>query len=142
MHLIANIMPTLVAHWTGNFKDMTVGDEDYIIDDEDWRQIGEECVEAGDTIPAAFGSRLPNIAEDRSQFKTENWFSFLMFLGPALLHGRLGTVYYRHFLKLVNIFNLCLKYFLSNDAVDALETAVVEWVEDYERYASRTRLYP
>ncbi|KAK6981720.1 hypothetical protein R3P38DRAFT_2419566, partial [Favolaschia claudopus] len=29
MHLIANIVPSPVAHWTGTFKDMTVGDEDY-----------------------------------------------------------------------------------------------------------------
>ncbi|KAJ7937833.1 hypothetical protein B0H13DRAFT_2302305 [Mycena leptocephala] len=56
-----------------------------------------------------------------------------MFLGPALLHGRLKTVYYRHFLKLVNIFNLFLKYFLPNDERDKLETAIVEWVEEYER---------
>ncbi|KAJ7142047.1 hypothetical protein C8R43DRAFT_830510, partial [Mycena crocata] len=144
MHLIANIhqtfdisiadvMPCLVAHWTGTFKDMTAGDEDYIIGDKDWEEIGEECTQAGDTIPTAFGSRIPNIAQDRYQFKTENWFAFLMFLGPALLNGRLKTIYYRHFLKLVNIFNFCLKYFLSNDEIDQLEVAVVEWVTDYER---------
>ncbi|KAJ7114214.1 hypothetical protein C8R43DRAFT_903080 [Mycena crocata] len=139
MHIIANILPTLVALWTGTFKDMTDSDEDYILDADDWTQIGEECAKAGDTIPAAFGSRIPNVATERNKFKTENWFAFLMFLGPALLHGRLKTVYYRHFIKLVNIFTLCLKYFLPNEEIELLENGVVEWVEEYERLYYRYR---
>ncbi|KAJ3902914.1 hypothetical protein F5879DRAFT_194071 [Lentinula edodes] len=133
MHLVGNIVPSLVAHWTGTFKEMTNGNEDYIIDPAEWEEIGRACSSSGDTVPTAFGSRVPNIATERYQFKTENWFTFLMFLGPALLHGHLATPYYRHFLKLVNIFNLCLKYFMTNNEIEQLENAVIQWVEDYER---------
>lgn len=94
MHLVANIMPSLVAHLTGTFKEMTDGNEDYIIDPADWEEIGQACSKAGETLPSAYGSRVPNIATECYQFKTENWFTFLMFLGPALLHGRLKTPYY------------------------------------------------
>ncbi|KIY62395.1 hypothetical protein CYLTODRAFT_361549 [Cylindrobasidium torrendii FP15055 ss-10] len=134
MHLIENVMPTLTAHWTGTFKGMTRGDEDYIIPANVWQDIGQDLKSSGDTMPSAFGSRMPDIATERYQFKAENWFTFLMFLGPVVLHGRLKSAYYRHFLKLVNIFHKLLAYYLSYEDIGILEVAIIDWVADYERY--------
>ncbi|EIW75661.1 hypothetical protein CONPUDRAFT_29353, partial [Coniophora puteana RWD-64-598 SS2] len=133
MHLISNIMTTLVAHWTGVFKDLGGEGEAYFISQEDWSRIGQACKTSGDTIPSAFGSRVPDVASEQWQFKTENWFTFLTFLAPALLHGRLASPYYKHFLKFVNIFNLCLSYVLYDDDIEELRRGCVNWVNEYER---------
>ncbi len=133
MHLVSNIITTLVAHWTGTFKELGGGDELYFISPEDWTAIGAACKSSGNTIPYAFGSRVPDIAKEQWQFKTENWFTFLTFLGPALLHGRLAAPYYKHFLKFVNIFNLALHYVLYDKDIQDLEEGCINWVKDYEK---------
>jgi hypothetical protein len=66
MHLIfENLAPNLVDHWTGRFKNLDEGSERYVIDAKIWEIIGKETSASSDTVPAAFVSKLPDIAADR-----------------------------------------------------------------------------
>ncbi|QRV85581.1 Transposase family tnp2 [Ceratobasidium sp. AG-Ba] len=66
MHLMfQNVILTLLKLWTrsGKYWDFGTGREDYLIGKTAWDAIGEACAASGNTIPAIFGCRVPNLAE-------------------------------------------------------------------------------
>lgn len=68
MHLVwINLIPNLVHLWTGKFKDLPHDNEGYVLMQTVWDAIGEATTSAGKTIPAAFGSRVPNLALEKAQ---------------------------------------------------------------------------
>jgi hypothetical protein len=137
MHLMENILPTLIEHWTGSFKGIDAGSEHYQIPKTVWEAIGEACAASGSTISAAFGCRVPNVATERHYFIAESWLLFATYLGPILLRQRFTeAAYYRHFIALVQLINLCLKREISDSEVDTIERGFAEWVLEYERYVS------
>ena len=137
MHLIwENLIPNLILLWTGNFKNLDHSDESYVIAKTVWEAIGEATEAAGKTIPAAFGARLPNIALEKAHLTAEMRSIWTIHLAPTLLRGRFQCErYYKHFLSLVGLLNLCLEFQLSQRQIDELEEGFKTWVADYERYA-------
>jgi hypothetical protein len=136
MHLVENIIPMLINHWTGNFKNLDSGCEDYDLPPSVADAIGEACAKSGATMPSSFGARVPNIIHDRYQCTAETWFLFTTFLGPVLLHNRFSRrCYYDHFVQLVSIIIKCLKFELSLAEIDEIEIACADWVQKYEKYA-------
>jgi len=103
MHLIfENLIPNLVMHYTGTFKDLDCGVEDYELPKDVWSEICKAGSASGDTIPSSFGSRMPNIETERSSMTAEAWGFWSMYLAPILLRDRFSRRrYYDHFLKLV-----------------------------------------
>ncbi|KAG8870580.1 hypothetical protein FRB98_001528 [Tulasnella sp. 332] len=134
MHLLENIIPELVSLWTGDYKHLDTGTESYRIPDNVWKAIGEACAGSGATIPSAFGCRVPNLRENRSHFIAESWMLFASFVGPAVLHRRFTRpAYYKHFISLVQIINLCLEYELTDEMIQQIKDQCIKWVEDFER---------
>jgi hypothetical protein len=72
MHLICeNLIPNLVKHYTGTFKDLDSVVEDYKLPKEVWSEICETWSTSGDTTPSSFGSRVPNLETERSSVMAE-----------------------------------------------------------------------
>jgi hypothetical protein len=137
MHLIwANLIPNLILLWTGQFKHLDHSEESYVFAKSVWEAIGEATAEAGKTIPAAFGARIPNIALEKRPLTAEMRSIWTVYLAPTLLRGRFRQeLYYKHFLSLVRLLKLCLEFELSIEQVDELEAGFNTWVMEYERYA-------
>jgi hypothetical protein len=136
MHLIPeNIIKNLLDLWTGAFKGLDEGDGDYQLDPVVIEEIGAACVTAGDTTPASFGARVPNLATQRHYFTAESYTLFTTHLAPVLLRGRFSNAkYYKHFLDLVQIFNDCLKISIGRDYVDTeLRLRISNWVQTFEK---------
>lgn len=90
MHLIfENLIPNLVAHYTGNFKGLDDGDEEYTLPAKVWSEICETGSASGDTIPSQFGARVPNLEKERSHMTAEAWSFWVMFIAPIILRNRL-----------------------------------------------------
>ena len=86
MHLIwENCIPNLILHWTGEFKGLDEGVEDYKFPRHVWEAIGKATEAAGSTIPSAFSARPPNIATNKSACTAESWSFWTLFIGPVLL---------------------------------------------------------
>ncbi|KAF7347089.1 hypothetical protein MVEN_01462900 [Mycena venus] len=134
MHLIwENLIKNLVLLWTGEFKGLDDGREDYELSKAVWEAVAAETASASDTIPSAYGSRIPNIAKDRSNVSAEMWSFWTLYLGPVLLRRRFKHVkYYRHFIRLVRLLNLCLKFEITDDEIESIRTGFISWVETYE----------
>ncbi|KAG2046473.1 hypothetical protein BDR06DRAFT_922829 [Suillus hirtellus] len=136
MHLfLENIAPMLVDLWTGRFKGLDEGTEEYELAPHIWEEIGQETAAAVRDIPAAFVRALGNIASERSSFTAEAWGFWFMYLAPILLQNRFRRrKYYMHMCKLVSLMKTSIKLELSVEEIDGLEQGFAEWVQEYERY--------
>ncbi|KAF7292190.1 hypothetical protein MIND_01246300 [Mycena indigotica] len=66
MHLIwENLVKNLVLLWTGSFKGLDAGSGKYELGEAVWAAIGKRTTNAGSTIPSAYGSRVPDITDNR-----------------------------------------------------------------------------
>ncbi|KAF9023214.1 hypothetical protein BDZ89DRAFT_1093121 [Hymenopellis radicata] len=134
MHLIwENLMKNMIDHWTGEFKGLDDGAEDYTLSKALWKGIGEATAKTGDTIPSAYGTRVPNIAAEGVQVSAEMWSFWTLYIGPVLLRRRfLHERYYNHYIELVKLLTICLKFSISDAEIDRVETGFASWVETYE----------
>ena len=131
---LENVIPNLVDFWTGQFKGLSVGNEDFEISPDVWQRIGEETAAAVRHIPSAFVRVLANIATDRSLFTAESWCLWFVHLAPKLLEGRfLKPKYYNHMCELVEIMKITLEFRIPLEKLDAIEIRMVEWVQKYEK---------
>lgn len=134
MHLVwENLIPNLVALWTGNFKDLPSAD--YNLSKSVWDAIGEATAAAGSTYPYQFGARVPNISDKRHEFKADNWSFWTLYLAPILLHNRFSNpAYYTHFVELVRLLQLCMQFEISREAIEDIRQGFADWVVRYEEY--------
>ena len=135
MHLIfENLVPNLVAHYTGNFKGLDSGTEEYIFPPKIWSEICAIGAGSGDTIPSQFGRRMPNIETEWSRMTAEAWSFWVMHIAPIVLRNRFQKPrYYSHFMKLVHLIHLCLSYDMKAEDISEIRTGFEEWVVEYER---------
>lgn len=136
MHLIwENLVKNLVLHWTGDFKGLDSGVELYELPKAIWEVIGESTAASGLTIPSAYGSRVPNIATNRSYCSAEMWSFWTLYIGPVLLRQCFqNQKYYKHFIRLVWLLNICLQFDITDDEIQEIRSGFIQWVRDYERY--------
>lgn len=135
MHLFwENTLPNLVMLWTGTFKGLDEGDEQYQIDTTTWEAIGKATAASGATVPSVFGPRLPNFARDRHWYTADMWSFWTLYLGPTLLKRRFKVAkYHDHFVKLVRLLHICLKYEMDYEDVTELCKGFSKWVQDFEK---------
>jgi hypothetical protein len=135
MHLIyENLIKNLVLLWTGEFKGLDEGNESYKLTRTVWEAIGEGTAASGSTIPSAYGSRVPNIAQDKSGCTADMWSFWALYIGPILLRNRFQNAkYYKHFVKLVTLLNLCLQFEISSEEIEKIRDGFIKWVREYEK---------
>ena len=134
MHLIwENLIKNLVLLWTGEFKGLDEGNEVYELDKTVWEAIGEGTTASGSTIPSAYGARVPNVAQDKSGCTADMWSFWTLYLGPILLRNRFRkSTYYKHFVKLVTLLNICLQFEITNEEIEMVREGFIKWVQEYE----------
>ncbi|KAF8904553.1 hypothetical protein CPB85DRAFT_1376903 [Mucidula mucida] len=136
MHLIwENLIKNLILLWTGEFKGLDTGDGDYVLPKTVWEAIGEATAAAGSTIPSAYGSCVPNISKDRTTVSAEMWSFWTLYIGPVLLRNKFSQQkYYDHFVRLVSLLTICLKFEISHAEIETVRVGFEQWVTDYESF--------
>ncbi|KAJ7666787.1 hypothetical protein DFH06DRAFT_984464 [Mycena polygramma] len=134
MHLIwENLIKNLILLWTGEFKGLDEGTGEYELAKAVWEAIASRTSSASDTIPSAYGSRVPNIAKDRPNVSAEMWSFWTLYLGPVLLRRRFRNAkYFVHFIQLVRLLNICLQFEISNAEIEEVRVGFIAWVRRYE----------
>lgn len=134
MHLLENLLKNYVLLISGDFKKLKAGRESYVISKKAWNEIGNETVKANATIPASFGRRIPNIAQDRTFFTAEAYLVWFTLYAPILLRNRFARPkYYKHFTLLVNIINRLFSLVSTRDERATLRKDIVRWYAEYEQ---------
>ena len=112
MHLIyENTLKNLILFWTNEFKDLGPGTGDYILSPTVWDAIGAATAKSSDLIPSVYSARLASISGDRSTFTADNYSFWALYIGPVLLQKKFNhSCYYEHFVQLVQLLHLCLKF--------------------------------
>ncbi|QRV91964.1 Transposase family Tnp2 protein [Ceratobasidium sp. AG-Ba] len=133
--MFQNVISTLLKLWTwsGNYWDFGTGNENYLIEKTAWDAICEACATSGDTIPSAFGCRVPNLAEKNRFVSAEARHHFAIQIAPALLGEFKHASYYHHFVRLVRLINLCTAFEITNAQLQEVRQGFAQWVQDYER---------
>ncbi|EKM77547.1 hypothetical protein AGABI1DRAFT_43273 [Agaricus bisporus var. burnettii JB137-S8] len=134
MHLIwENLIPNLILFWTSSFKALDHTGRGYVINTNDWKEIGARTADSKSTIPSAFGAPIPNIATQQGQMTSEMYSNWTLFVAPVLLCGRFQQPqYYTHFMRLVELLKMCLEYEIDAEMLDQIDVGFQSWVEDYE----------
>ncbi|KAI0638582.1 hypothetical protein C8Q77DRAFT_1188451 [Trametes polyzona] len=135
MHLIwENVVKNLMLHWTGQYKDLDAGTEDYQIHPSVWDAIGEASAASGDTIPGIFGPRPPNVASDKLSWTADTRSFWFQYVGPVLLARRFTRPkYYKHFVDLVSLLRKCLQFELTTAEISEIREGFIVWVQEYEQ---------
>ncbi|KAK0433589.1 uncharacterized protein EV420DRAFT_1689531 [Desarmillaria tabescens] len=123
MHLIwENLMKNLVLLWTREFKGLDEGMGCYVLDKSVWEAIGKATAASGSTIPSAYGPRVPNMSTDHSNMSAEMWSFWSLYLRPVLLQRCFKDAkYFKHFVHLVMLLNLCLQFEISTAEIQQTE---------------------
>jgi hypothetical protein len=135
MHLIwENLLPNLIDLWTKDFKGLDAGREDYRLPKSVWSAIGQASAACGSSIPAAMGPRPFNVATDANRWTADSRSFWALFLGPVLLERRFKKEkYYQHFIDLITLLNICLKFEYTKADITTIRAGFIKWVEDYEQ---------
>ena len=136
MHLIyENLIKNLISLWTNDYKDLDTGTGSYTINAAVWDAIGTATAMASNTIPSAYSARLGSISGDRSTFTADNYSFWALYIGPVLLQRKFShRRYYDHFVQLVQLLHICLKFEYTVGDIRAIREGFVDWVVTYERY--------
>lgn len=136
MHIAwENVIKTLVAHWTGEFKGLGQGVECYELG-KAWKTIGAIGASSGPTIPSVYGPRIPDVSQKSSYMTADMWSFWTRFLAPVLLRKSFKKPeYFEHFVDLVELFNICLQFKISHAEIEKLHMGFQEWVEGYKKLA-------
>lgn len=135
MHLaFENMLKNLLLHWTLEYKGLDAGTGCYGLEKKVWEEIGVQTSKTGDTIPSAYGARVPDISKDRSTFTADNFCFWVVYIAPIELHEKFTDVrYYNHFIKLVILISTCLQYEYSKADIEKIRKGFAEWVVEYEQ---------
>ncbi|KAG8959011.1 hypothetical protein FRC00_002067 [Tulasnella sp. 408] len=134
MHLLENQMKNYVKLISGDFKEFKGGREAYILPAKVWKQIGAATVAANLTIPASFGRRIPNIAEDRTYFTAEAYLVWFTLYAPILLRNRFSRPkYYKHLTLFVDIVNKLLSIDTNREERAKLRRDILTWYAEYKQ---------
>jgi hypothetical protein len=136
MHLLENIMESLVLLWTGNFKGLDEGTAEYTIEKSVWEAIGTATAAASTLLPASFGRRLCNISQDRTYYTAEAWLVWTTLLSKPLLYQRFKHPrYYDHFVNLITLLTQCLSWEMTVTDIENIRVGLAKWVQEFERWA-------
>ncbi|KAL0569567.1 hypothetical protein V5O48_012398 [Marasmius crinis-equi] len=134
MHLsFENNVKNLISLWTGNFKGLDTGNGDYELEADEWEAIGRATAAAGSYIPSAFAARPPDLADDKQSMTADAYLFWIQYIAPVLLHKKLPSPHYNHFIEYVKLNKLCLEFELQSTQVQEIHNGFVEWVENYEK---------
>ncbi|KAJ7173918.1 hypothetical protein C8R43DRAFT_1084779 [Mycena crocata] len=131
MHLaFENTAPNLVKHWSGKFKGLDTGIEDYEISDDVWEVIWKETADAVRYIPSDF---VRVLGDNPSYYTAEAWCFWIVYLAPILLKGRFrNEKYHTHLCQFSEIVKRCIGFEITYQQIDELETDIIDWVGKYE----------
>jgi hypothetical protein len=84
-----------------------------------WEAIREATFQTEETIPAAFGSHILNVASEKVNMIAETYSIWTLYLAPMLLKGHfLNEHYYNHFMKLVQLLAHCIDLEITYEEID------------------------
>lgn len=78
--------------------------------------------------------RVPKLSADGTYMSAEMYSFWTLYLAPVLLRRQFTSErYYNHFVRLVQLLNICLQFEITQDEIDKVQSGFNAWVRDYER---------
>jgi len=134
MHLFyENITLYMLKHWMGCFfKDSSLNDQLYVINNKQWIKIGIEMEAVRKSIPTDFGRPPRNIFLHHNGYKAEEWASWITLYSLPLLKDHLPEKYLKGWSFFVKAVRLCQKRVLSLHDQDEIRKLLLQFYQHYE----------
>lgn len=133
MHLMYNTLKNYLLLFTGNFKGLDAGAEDYILSKEDQAGIALATLGANKTIPSSFGRTIPDPINERHFFTAEAYVVWSTLYAPILFRRRFSDPkYYRHFRDFISIIERVMDNVSTSESRAKLRQDIKQWYADYE----------
>ncbi|KAL5634296.1 hypothetical protein ACGC1H_006190 [Rhizoctonia solani] len=135
LHLfLLNHGKALFSLWSGKLEGLEglEGPLDFVLPVNDLIAIGNETEGSTRLFPAQFTRAMPNIYTSTAAFCGETWCTWLVYIGPAVMRGRLPKKYYDHYLELVDILKCLLLVTNTRARIEQLKLDVAHYVEQFE----------
>ena len=135
MHLFyENIALYMLKHWMGCFfKDSTLNDQPYVINNKQWTKIGIEMEAVRKSIPTDFGRPPRNIVLHHNGYKAEEWSCWITLYSLPLLKDHLPANYFKGWSFFVKAVQLCQKRSLSLQNLSDIRNLLLQFYNHYER---------
>jgi hypothetical protein len=94
MHLFfENISINMFKHWTGSFlKNINQVNEDYVISNTIWKEIGKTMEKSRQRIPLEFGRPPRDIFKHFNGFKAKEWSDWITIYSMPMLKNKLPNL--------------------------------------------------
>ncbi|KAJ7714705.1 hypothetical protein B0H14DRAFT_3522917 [Mycena olivaceomarginata] len=116
--------------WSGKYKGLGAGSEDYEIEEDVWDEIWAETAAATGDIPAQF---VRVLSDTPGYFTADAWCFWFMYLASILLSGRFqDDKYYTHACQFSEIIKSCIAFQITYSEIDDLQANIIDWVQKYE----------
>jgi hypothetical protein len=139
MHLPALNLPDLfLPLWRGTFEcdktdNKNLWEWSVLSDKDTWKAHGQMVADATPYIPGSFDRPPRNPAEKISSgYKAWEFLLYFYGLGPALFHGILPQVYWKHYCKLVRGFRILLQEEITSEELLEAHLLLSEFSDDFE----------
>jgi hypothetical protein len=131
MHLFfENVVPNLVKLWSGKFKGLDTGTENYEIPEDVWDDIWQETADAVQHLPSDF---VRVLGATPGYYTAETWAFWFVYLAPILLKGRFADPkYHTHLCEFSDIIKACLRFTSTTTQIEELRQDINCWVRTYE----------
>ncbi|KAI0309882.1 hypothetical protein OF83DRAFT_1071358 [Amylostereum chailletii] len=138
MHILTlNITALLIALWRGTIdcdpKDSRETWDWVVLTGAVWKAHGAAVAAARCYLPGSFDRPPRDPAETiNSGYKAWEFCLWIFGLGPALLHGILPHVYWKHFCKLVYAIRILQQHSIRAEQLPLAHRAILEFTEEFE----------
>ncbi|GET53357.1 transposase domain-containing protein [Rhizophagus irregularis DAOM 181602=DAOM 197198] len=134
MHLFfENISINMFKHWSGTyFKDQSLNNEQYVLNSQVWKQIGQIMHECRKQIPLEFGRSPRNIFKHHNGYKAVEWSDWITVYSIPFLLNKLSAKYLKGWAKFVQAVQKCLQFTLTSNDLDKVQQLLLEFYKHYE----------
>lgn len=123
------------------FKDSILNDQQYVINNKQWTEIGTEMDAIRKSIPTDFGRPPRNILLHHNGYKAEEWASWITLYSLPLLKDRLPERYLKGWSFFVKAVRLCQKRVLYLHDQEEIRKLLLLFYQHYERYITTFFLF-
>jgi hypothetical protein len=133
MHTIfINMAKDMYSLWRGLSLLNSNTKDDYVLEEADWKEIGEEMILARKTTPASWGRPPRNIFDKWASMKAEEWKSWILRWSIPLLYNRLPAKYLRSWYEFVRTVRLAVSSKISDDSIKSITSGFQKWAQNFE----------
>ena len=116
----------------GGSQQPNIQPPDYILSNDQWKDIGRELVAATKTVPASIARALRDITTHVSGYRASSWSTFILLYAIPVLKDRLPNKYLKNLQVFIRAYEMMLRTEHTPESIEEMRALWIEFVEGYQ----------